>query len=128
MDVFIKLPHLPKKMSQESNNTVSEAKIQKYFEVTRKALEKIKKRDGPILDKAEAQEEYLQMAQSYFSDAEHFYKNGEIVTAFAALNYAHGWLDAGARLGLFDVDADNVLFVVDQEWMDKLNKKKDKQN
>jgi hypothetical protein len=37
------------------------------------------------------------------------------VTAFAALNYAHGWLDAGARLGLFDVGKDNVLFTVDGE-------------
>jgi hypothetical protein len=35
------------------------------------------------------------------------------VNAFAALNYAHGWLDAGARLGLFDVDHDSTLFTVD---------------
>ena len=40
-------------------------------------------------------------------------EKGDLVNAFAALNYAHGWLDAGARLGLFDVDGDNVLFTVD---------------
>ena len=57
--------------------------------------------------------DFLDMAQRYFSDARHFEKNGQIVTAFAALNYAHGWLDAGARLGLFDVDHDSELFTVD---------------
>ena len=39
-------------------------------------------------------------------------KKGNIVNAFAALNYAHGWLDAGARLGIFDVH-DSKLFTVD---------------
>ena len=33
--------------------------------------------------------------------------------SIAALNYAHGWLDAGARLGLFDVGKDNGLVSVD---------------
>jgi len=42
-------------------------------------------------------------------------KKGDVVNAFACLNYAHGWLDAGARLGLFDVDGDNVLFTVDEK-------------
>ena len=36
------------------------------------------------------------------------------VNAFAALNYAHGWLDSGARIGLFDVK-DSRLFTVDDE-------------
>jgi hypothetical protein len=53
------------------------------------------------------------MAQRYYADAQHFAEKGDTVTAFAALNYAHGWLDAGARLGLFDVGRDNVLFTVD---------------
>jgi len=39
-------------------------------------------------------------------------KKQDIVNAFACLNYAHGWLDCGARLGIFKV-ADNRLFVVD---------------
>lgn len=53
------------------------------------------------------------MAKRYLSDAEHFEKKGELVTAFAALNYAHGWLDAGARVGLFDVGHDSSLFTID---------------
>ena len=63
---------------------------------------------------AEAKD-FMDMAERYYSDAKHFESKGEIVTAFAALNYAHGWLDAGARLGLFDVDGDNVLFTVDEK-------------
>jgi uncharacterized protein len=53
------------------------------------------------------------MASRYYEDAKFFEKKGDIVTAFAALNYAHGWLDAGARLGLFDVGHDSRLFTVD---------------
>jgi len=52
------------------------------------------------------------MATRYFEDARHFEEKGDFVTAFAALNYAHGWLDAGARIRLFKV-TDNRLFTVD---------------
>jgi uncharacterized protein len=38
-------------------------------------------------------------ALRYFSDARHFRETGEIVNAFAALEYAEGWLDAGVVLG-----------------------------
>jgi len=39
-------------------------------------------------------------ALRYFSDARHFYGKGEYVNAFAALEYAEGWLDAGVALGV----------------------------
>jgi uncharacterized protein len=39
-------------------------------------------------------------ALRYFSDARHFLKRGEHVNAFAALEYAEGWLDAGVVLGV----------------------------
>ena len=54
----------------------------------------------------------LDMAQRYYDDAKHFRDKGDIVTAFAALNYAHGFLDAGARMKLFDVK-DSRLFASD---------------
>jgi len=44
-------------------------------------------------------------------DAKYFEDKGDIVSAFAALNYAHGWLDAGARIGVFIVK-DSRLFTV----------------
>jgi len=56
--------------------------------------------------------DFYDMASRYYSDAQHFRKNKDHVLAFAALNYAHGWLDAGARIGLFEVH-DSTLFTVD---------------
>jgi hypothetical protein len=54
------------------------------------------------------------MAEAYFKDANHFFAEGDLVNAFACVNYAHGWLDAGARLGLFDVGRDDVLFTLSE--------------
>jgi hypothetical protein len=56
--------------------------------------------------------DFFDMASRYYNDAAHFKKHKDYVLAFAALNYAHGWLDAGARIGLFDVH-DSTLFTVD---------------
>ena len=58
-------------------------------------------------------EDFFDMAERYFNDAKYFLeKKEDMVLAFAALNYAHGWLDAGARIGLFKVN-DSRLFTVD---------------
>ena len=94
-------------------NAITDEKLKKYFDVTSMALKKVKVAAEQKIEWKKAAEDFLDMAQRYFSDAQHFQKKGDIVTAFAALNYAHGWLDAGARLGLFDVGRDNTLFTVD---------------
>ena len=98
-------------------NEISDEKLAKYFDVTGRALKKIKITDSGTINWKAAAEDFLDMATRYFEDAKHFEKKGDIVDAFAALNYAHGWLDAGARLKLFDVGGDNVLFTVDKEWV-----------
>ncbi|MBW2991808.1 DUF357 domain-containing protein [Candidatus Woesearchaeota archaeon] len=92
---------------------ITDEKLAKYFDVTGRAIKKVKVMDKAEIDVKASAEDFLDMAKRYFSDAKHFKEKGDIVTAFAALNYAHGWLDAGARLGLFDVDKDNELFTVD---------------
>lgn len=92
---------------------ITDQKIDKYFDVTRRALAKVKIVCEVDIDCEAAAKDFLDMAQRYFDDAKHFREKGDVVTAFAALNYAHGWLDAGARIGLFDVGHDNVLFTVD---------------
>lgn len=92
--------------------TITQEKLDKYFDVTSRALKKVKLSKLNSEDKKKA-EDMLDMAQRYYDDAKHFRDKGEWVTAFAALNYAHGWLDAGARLGLFDVEHDSELFTVD---------------
>ena len=96
-------------------DTVTPAKLAKYFDVTGRALKKVKIKDAGSLciQPKKVAEDFLDMATRYYEDAKYFEKKGDIVTAFAALNYAHGWLDAGARLGLFDVGKDSTLFTVD---------------
>ena len=95
------------------NNIISKEKLEKYFSVTKKALDKAKHSAPEKTHLHKMAEDFLDMANRYFLDAKHFYKKGDMVTAFAALNYAHGWLDAGARIGLFDVGHDSSLFTVD---------------
>lgn len=89
-------------------------KLAKYFTLTGEALSKVKK--GKLnLSSDESYDVILDMAQRYYDDAKYFEKKGDLLLAFGALNYAHGWLDAGARLGIFDVDGDNRLFTVDEK-------------
>ena len=92
---------------------ITPEKLEKYFDVTGRAIAKVKINSEQKIDWKEKAKDFLDMATRYYSDAKHFAKKGDIVTAFAALNYAHGWLDAGARLGLFDVGHDSELFTVD---------------
>jgi hypothetical protein len=91
------------------NDVVTQDKLANYFDVTGRALKKAK----PAKGREKNAHEILDMARRYYADAEHFAAKGDRVLAFAALNYAHGWLDAGARLGILDVGRDSALFTVD---------------
>ncbi len=92
-------------------NTITPEKLEKYFSVTKKAIDMVKDKGLDSLRRKEA-EDFLDMASRYYSDALHFKKKDDFVNAFACLNYAHGWLDAGARIKLFKVN-DSKLFTVD---------------
>lgn len=100
-------------MEIKKDEIVTTKKLEKYFDVTGRALKKVKIVEKGSIDFKKTAEDFLDMAKRYYSDAEYFYKKGDYINAFAALNYAHGWLDAGARIGVFDVNHDNVLFTVD---------------
>ncbi len=82
---------------------------EKYFEMTEKAIGLVKL---PTV-KQEVAQDFLSMAKNYLSDAKHFREKGDLLTALAAASYAHAWLDAGARAGLFEVDSSSNLFTVD---------------
>jgi len=97
----------------ETKNTLSEEHLDRYFKITGEALEMVRSHEMDI-DRMEQANDFLDMASRYYSDATHFKGKGEWLLAFAALNYAHGWLDAGARSGLFKVK-DSRLFTVDDE-------------
>lgn len=91
---------------------ITDEKLDKYFEVTGKALKKAK--DALNQQRLEEAKDFLDMASRYYDDASFFRKRDDYVLAYGALNYAHGWLDAGARIELFLVK-DSVLFTVDEE-------------
>jgi len=65
--------------------------------------------DSPL---GQAAAEFREMAESYLADGRHFRDDGNLVDALAAFSYGHAWLDAGARIGLFDVPAEGHLFTV----------------
>jgi len=88
---------------------ITKEKLKKYFSVTEKALMKAKK--SVIKGKENYSKEIFEMVENYLSDARHFEIKGDFVNAFAALNYAHGWLDSGVRLDIFDVK-DDKLFTI----------------
>lgn len=94
------------------NDRITADKIAKYLDTTRRALDKVKVVAPPRSFAARAAANFLDMARRYYEDALHSHASGDDVQAFAQVNYAHGWLDAGARLGVFDVGQDDVLFTL----------------
>ena len=88
---------------------ISSEKLEKYFQITEKALEKARK--SIIKGKERYSKEIIEMVENYLSDAKHFQNKKDFINSFAAINYAHGWLDSGVRLDIFDVK-DNSLFTV----------------
>ncbi|MCD4771156.1 DUF357 domain-containing protein [archaeon] len=90
-------------------NEITKEKLEKYFDLTSRGLKKV--RENIIKGKGKEAGEIVEMVSNYLSDARHFEKKKDWVDAFAALNYAHGWLDCGVRTGVFDV-SDRDLFTV----------------
>lgn len=90
-------------------NRITKEKISHYFSITSKALELAKS----SIKKSRNNEakDIINMVESYLSDAKYFQDKGDYLSCFAAINYAHGWLDCGVRLGIFNVK-DNSLFVL----------------
>lgn len=88
---------------------VTKEKIQRYRTITSKAVEIAK--SSVVKGKEKEAKEIIEMVSNYLSDSEYFEKNKDLVNAFAALNYAHGWLDAGVRLDVFDVKDDSLFMI-----------------
>jgi len=93
-------------------DTITKQKIEKYLDITKRAIAKARIVAPEPSYAHKIALDFMKMAKSYYSDAFHFYEKGDYVNSFASVNYAHGWLDAGARLGIFDVDGDSKLFTL----------------
>ena len=87
-------------------------KVSHYQALTEKALKKISIKKGLPEKEKRIALDFLEMANNYFYDAKHFEAKGELLTALAAFSYAHAWLDAGVRAGLFDGKGDDKLFAL----------------
>jgi hypothetical protein len=86
--------------------------LDKYLKLTREALQRVRPATPRRSYLAGASDDFLAMARAYLSDAEHFERSGDPDRALAAVSYAHGWLDAGVRLGLLDGGDDEVRFTL----------------
>jgi hypothetical protein len=89
-----------------------EEKTDRYEELLAEALEVAEVAPPQGTPMAEAADECAEMARSYLEDGRHFRTVDDPVNALASFSYGHAWLDAGARIGLFDVPEDGHLFTV----------------
>lgn len=92
--------------------TEIEELVEKDIGITERALDKLEIIAPERSHLRQIADDFLKMAKAYYEDAKHFRDSGNMLNALAAINYAHGWLDAGARLGLFDVGGDDQLFTL----------------
>ncbi|MFC7213321.1 DUF357 domain-containing protein [Saliphagus sp. GCM10025334] len=89
-----------------------EEKTDRYGTLLAEALEAATIAPPEGTPMAEAAAECDEMARSYLEDGRHFREEDDLVNALAAFSYGHAWLDAGARIGLFDVPTEGHLFTV----------------
>lgn len=99
---------------------ITQEKLMSYLRLTHQALQVVVRADKDRERLSEA-EDVLDLSQRYYHDALHFKQQGKLVMAFTAVNYAHAFLDVGARLGLFKVH-DSRLFMVDDKTSEKEKK------
>ena len=93
-------------------NGVDKERLEKYFEIAQTALEEAKKSPENVDISDNTRKEILDNVQRYIDDAKTFAEQGKTLDAFAALNYAHGLLDAGVLIGIFDVENDKLFAFV----------------
>ncbi|CCQ34745.1 hypothetical protein HLRTI_002812 [Halorhabdus tiamatea SARL4B] len=87
-------------------------KTDRYERLLSEALETATVRPPEGTPLGDAAAEFREMARSYLEDGRHFRAEDDLVNALAAFSYGHAWLDAGARIGLFDVPQEGHLFTV----------------
>jgi len=91
---------------------ITEEKMAKYLDITTRARKKIKIASPVRSFDRRLALAFLEKSESYFREAVEYRNMDDFVNAFGAVNYSHAWLDGGARIGLFDVEEDDVLFTL----------------
>ena len=104
--------YLRRGRNMEVVREITDERMKKYLDTTGRAINKVKIAAPPKSHFNKLANDFMAMAMSYYEDAKAFSTDGNYVLAYGAVNYSHGWLDAGARMGLFDVDEDDQLFTL----------------
>ena len=86
--------------------------LERYLRLTHEALQRVTAAAPARSFLRGASDDFLAMARAYLADAEHFSASGDAERALAATSYAHGWLDAGVRLGILDGGEDDQRFTL----------------
>jgi hypothetical protein len=86
--------------------------LEQYLRLTTEAIGRVKPTPPPRSFLVAAADDFLAMARAYLDDARHFRERGDPERALAAVSYAHGWLDAGVRLGILDGGTDDARFTL----------------
>ena len=90
---------------------ITKESLANYRKITEKAFLIVKK--SVFKNKETDAKKIFEMAECYLSDSKHFEKQGDLINSFGAIYYAHGWIDCGVRLGIFDVHDDKLFTVRD---------------
>lgn len=96
----------------DSFSIITDEKMGKYLDITSRARKKISIACPARSFDRRLAINFLERSESYFKEAVDLRREYDYVRAFAAVNYSHAWLDGGARIGLFDVEEDDVLFTL----------------
>mgnify|MGYP000324327123 FL=1 len=89
------------------------AKTDRYEEMFADALAAAEIAVPPLTPLGTAAAEIREMALSYLEDGRHFRENDDPVNALASFSYGYGWLDAGVRMGLFEIPDETHLFTME---------------
>lgn len=82
-------------------SSLTNERLEREFKATKELLDNIKIKIEKNHENYKHALKFLDTAKRYYEDAEFFKKKNDKASAFGALNYAFGWLDAGKEIGLF---------------------------
>ena len=83
-------------------DTLTDERLEREFKATKELLDSIKIKVDENHEHHKAALKFLDTAKRYYEDANHFKEKNDKASAFGALNYAFGWLDAGKEIGIFE--------------------------
>ena len=83
-------------------DTLTDERLEREFKVTEKALNSVKIKIKKNNKNYKHAAKFLDTAKRYYEDAKYFKSRNDKASAFGALNYAFGWLDAGKEAGFLE--------------------------